>query len=848
MDGPKKDWEDDWQQELRSHLELRADHGSTPTEARRRFGNQLQISEAIRAIHIPVFLDQLLQDLRYALRSFGRSKAFTITALLTLALGIGATSAVFSVVDRILFRDLPYPYQQRLVSIGMAAPNAANEFLLSSDYFAWQKRQTVFESLTATRGISNCDLTVNDPLRLRCVPVAWNFLATLGLRPIVGRDFAATDDEPGSPAVALLSYSLWNSRFGKSTNVLGQTIELNREPLRIIGVLPQDFEFPNLQPIDILQTMRLRPPQMQPGQRQTGPEFYLTAYARLHPGQTIAQAKDQIQPLYAEALARVPARLRNEISLRIDSLQQRQTRDSRLAAILLLCAVGILLMIACSNVANLLLARATAREREFSIRVAIGASRSRLLRQSVTESLLLSIFGTILGLAIATLLLKGFVLIAPDGLPRLAEARLDWRVLLAAVAITIACTLFFGLVPLTPGKSKWFRPALVTAQIALSTVLLSGACLFVQNLWRLTQTPLGIHTAQILTAEINLHRQRYPQRQQRQLFFDALEERLRQLPGIELVAFTDSMPPLARSMLAISSQIQVEGRPAQTTAPTGGMVVLRSVTPAYFAMLQIPLLEGRLFTEEDRAAPVGTIILSKRMAQRLFPGGSAVGHQIRVYENPYAQVVGVVADVRNAGLTGKDDPEYYELGRRHESADPSFGHVMVKSSANPTFLATALRKEVQALDPRLPIEFKTLDSKVSQLTSRQKFQSALIAGFALIGLLLAAIGLHGVIAFLVARRTGEIGLRIALGATPGNIHKLILGQAMLWTGLGLSIGLAATYLAFRYSRTMLVGVEAIDPAAIASGAAILLLVACFAAWLPSLRATRIEALAALRHD
>ncbi len=842
MMDPKKDWNEDWQDELESHLQLRADHDGNRESARRKFGNRLQISESVRAVHIPIWWDQFLQDLRYAFRSFLKTPGFTFAALLALALGIGAATAVFSVVDRILFRSLPYPNADRMVSIGMAAPLEANEFVLSTDYFEWKKSQEVFESFTATRGISDCDLTIEDPVRLRCGMVAANFLATFGLKPQLGRDFNESDDVPEAAGVVLISDAIWRGRFGASPGILGQTIELNRVTLRVIGVLPKSFEFPTLQQVDLLQTMRLRPPNSNVRQ----PTWFLNGYARLRPDQDLSQARDQFQPLYKEALLRVPERFRKEVNLRLSSLHDRQTRDSRLAARLLMISVVILLLIACTNVASLLLARAWARSREFSIRAAIGASSSRLLRQALTESLLLSGVGASLGVALAAGLLKGLVWLAPQGIPRLTEARLDWRVLLATAAVGVSCAIVFSFSSMAKGRLSRLRPVLVTLQIALSTVLLAGACVFLDGLWRLSSAPMGFKSAQILTAPIYLHSQRYPDRNQQYLFFENLVERVRQIPGVELVALTDSVPPLGRMMTAIASQIQVQGRPIDTSAPTGGMVVHRDVSPTYLEMLKIPILEGRDFEEADLDLPNGAVILSKKLATRIFPNGQAVGRSVRIFDGPFLPVVGIVADARNAGLSGKDEPEFYRVNRRGEGRQTA--HLMVKSSAKPSLLAAALRKEVLALDPRLPVEFKTLDFRIGELTARQKFQSMLFASFAVAGLLLAAIGLHGVMAFLVNRRTSEIGLRIALGASRGKIHQLILGQAMRWTGIGLTLGLAASYPAFWYLKSLLFEVELNRPAAILSGAFVLVIVAFLAAWWPSLRATRIEAVAALRHD
>jgi len=681
---------------------------------------------------MPIYLDQLLQDLRYAARTFSQAPLFTAAAILTLALGLGASTAVFSVVDRILFRPLPYAQPDRLVWLGMAAPIEANEFLLSPDYLAWKKSQTVFTHLTATLGNTDCDLTADNPIRLRCAQVDDNFLATLGVQPLLGRDLAESDNAE----TALISYRLWQSRFAGNSALLNTTIEINRKPVRIVGVLPPTFELPTLQPFDFLQRMQIRS-----AQQQNAVMFFLTAFARLHPGQTPAQAHAQLQPLFAEALKGVPPQFRNEVTLRVFNLHDRQVRDARQSALFLLAAVGLVLLIACANVANLLLARAHARQREWSIRQAIGASRARLLRQSLAESLLLASVGAVAGLGLAAALLKIFVSLAPAGLPRLAEASLDLRVVAAAAFLTLGCTFLFGLAPFAPQRSQWFRPGLLVVQIALTLVLLSSAATFVQALIHQLQTPLGMRAEHTLVAEINLHRERYPDRPQQLHFFEALEDRLRQIPGVQAVAVTDAVPPEGRAMTTIFSTIQVEGRPADTGSPTGGMVVHRQVTPDYFAILGIPILQGRAFTEDDRNGPEDAVLLSQSLARRLFPNQIPIGQRVRAFDGPYRPVLGVVSDVKNAGLTGKDDPEYYELRRHHPSFGRAFSNVLIHSTADPASLDAIVRAEIKALDPRLPVETYPLTRKVEGLTARPRFQSALLGGFALVGLALAAIGL-----------------------------------------------------------------------------------------------------------
>jgi putative ABC transport system permease protein len=811
--------EEDWREELESHLALRADHGSTPDEARRRFGNRLQISEAVRAVHVPVYLDHLQQDLRYALRGLRHSPLFTAAALLTLALGLGASTAVFSVVDRILFRPLPYAEPGRLVWLGMAAPIDPNEFLLSPDYLAWQKSAAVFSHLTATSGNTDCDLTMNNPIRLRCANVDWNFLETFGVQPILGRDLAESD---GSETV-LISHRLWRSRYNAAPTVLGQTLEINHKATRIVGVLPADFELPTLEDFDFLRRIQIPPPD--------GPMLLLTAFARLRPNQSLEQATSELQPRFEEALNRLPPPLRKEVTMRVHSLRDRQTRDSRSAALLLLGAVLLVLLIACANVANLLLARATSREREWAIRRSIGASVGRLFRQSVTESLLLASAGALLGLGLSSVLLRIFVILAPSGLPRLADARIDLRVLGLASLLAAICALLFGLAPLVPRRSFWFRPGLVVAQIALTLVLLSAAITFLERLTLQLKTPLGMRQDSTLVTEIVLHRERYPSWEKHLQFFDNLQQRIRRIPGVEAVAAADSIPPQGNTMGAIFSHFQVEGRPPTSGAPAGGRVLHRQVTPGYFSILGIPFLSGQTFTDVDPDA----IILSQALARRLFVDQSPIGQRLRVHNGPFRTIVGVVADVRNAGLTGKDDPEIYELRHRHPESYRAFSYLLTRSTADPGILAAVVREEVRALDSRVSVSSFPLQSKVRELTARPRFQTALLSGFAAVGLALAGIGLYGVLAFLVASRTKEIGIRIALGATPAKVWQLVLLRALAWTALGLLLGLAGAYAAQVLTGSL-------------AAVLVLTITALLAAWIPSHRAARVDPATALRWE
>ena len=467
-------------------------------------------------------VDILAQDLRYAARGFVRSPTFTVAAVLAIALGTGAGTAVFSVVDRILFRSLPYPQSDRLVSVGFVAPIIPQEFMLGTDYLEWRARQQPFKSLTSWTGISDCDLTGANPVRLECAQVEANFLPTLGIQPIAGRNFTRDEDRPNATPVALLSYGLWQSRFGGDRQVVGKTIPLDGRPATILGVLPPQFEVPTLEHADVLVPQAMD----EAAQHRPNTGRVLQSIARLKPGVTPAQAAAALQPLFQESLQFVPGPFRKEVKLRVRSLRDRQIHDARLASWILLGAVLAVLLIACANVANLLLARAATRQRELAVRLALGASRARLARQTLTESLLLAATGGAAGCLLAAALLRVFVAIAPEGIPRLQQAAIDLRVLLFTLLVSLACGVVFGLAPALQQHAHpraetlagWrslgarhylFRHALVAAQICASLVLLTGASLLLRSLWNLQNQPLGMRTGSVLTASVTLGQKSY---------------------------------------------------------------------------------------------------------------------------------------------------------------------------------------------------------------------------------------------------------------------------------------------------------------------------------------------------
>jgi putative ABC transport system permease protein len=802
--------------------------------------------------------DILAQDARYAVRALLRTPAFTLAAVLAMALGIGAGTAVFSVVDRILFRSLPYPDDGRLVSLGMAAPIAPAEFLLAYDYLDWRAASTPFESMGAWSGVRDCDLTGASPVRLQCGMVDAHLLPTLGIQPIMGHNFTSGEDQPRAPKVALISYGLWRSRFAGDPGVVGKPVSLDGQPVTVTGVLPPQFELPTLAPVDMLVPQALDVTAAVSRRSAT----ILYTVGRLKPRATLEQARAALGPLFATSMKDVPPNFRKDVSLRLRPLRDLQIHDARLASWILLAAVLAVLLIACANVANLLLARAAGRKHELAVRAALGAPRARLVRQALTESLLLAAAGGAAGCALAVLLLRGFVAIAPEGIPRLHEAAVDIRVLLFTLAISLAAGLLFGLAPAlqnpraetlagwrTVGtRSHLFRQALVAAQIAISVVLLAGAGLLLRSLWNLENQPLGMRLDGVMTATVTLGEQSYADPTRRLAFFEDWEARLRQTPGVTSAALVSALPPITNVAISmLYNAIGVAGRP-QDTNGTGGTVAWRTVTPDYFAVLGIPVLRGRAFREEDRGADQNQVILNDALARRMFPGEDPIGKQIQPGRSgPWLSVIGGVGNVKNSGLVDDAGPEYY-LVRKHAGDVGRTATAIVRTSADPRGMARWLRAEVAALDATTPVVLESMETHVGKLAERPRFNAVLLGLFAGMGLLLATIGLYGVVSFLVAQRTQEIGVRMALGATPGAIGGMVLRHAARSTAVGAAIGAAGAFFALRLLRTMLFRVPAGDPWTLAAVLAVLTGVAMLAAWVPSRRAARVNPVEALRQE
>jgi putative ABC transport system permease protein len=864
-------------EELAFHLEQQVAAnvaaGMSADEARRQagiaFGGVERAREQCGEERPGYLVETVLQDVRYALRGFRRNPVFTITVVVTLMLGIGATTAVFSVVDRILFRALPYAHADELVSVGLVQSLETQEFMLGGFYYDWRNNQKPFEAMTSESAVTGeCDLTEGNPAQLSCPRVEAGFLPTLGISPVLGRNFLPEEDRPGGPKVVLISYGLWLTHYNRDPGVLNKTIDIDGKPVRVVGVLPKDFEMPRLQAADVLFPLATNEPSDRKSNSGIGSPKRV--FARLKPGVSVEQARAELEPLFEQTQKWIPAEIRSNFKLKVRSLRDRQMQDVRLTAWVLLGTVFAVLLIACANVASLLMARGAARQRELAVRSALGASRARLACQALTEALVLSLAGAVAGWILAQGLLRLFVALAPTGIPYLDRAQIDLRIVCFTVVLSIVCGAVFGLAPalqrpsgeMLSGRSlasvshASVRQWLVVAQIAASMVLLTGAMLLMRSFWNLQNQQLGMRADNTLTASVTLGQHHYSTAASRMVFFQQLATRLRFGPGVGVVSVSDSLPPADGHGGMRYGEILVAGRPRSAAGP-GAVVRDRLVSPEYFRALDIAIVRGEGFRDEDLGSSDHFVVLSQQLAELLFPGEDPIGKRLNFDhvsfpDAPWYTVAGVAANVKNGGLTGEEGPEFYRLRRSREEDWAGRGVwgqtavIVVRSSLPPAETSRWIRSQVAALDPTLPVDIATLRERVSKLADQPRFQTTLVGFFAAIGLVLAVIGLYGVIAFLVAQRTQEIGVRMALGAERGDILRLVMGKSLRLVVCGVVVGLVAALAVSRVLASLLFGVGARDPVTFGLVTLLLIVVALLAALIPARAASRVDPIVALR--
>ena len=863
----RKEFDSEIQFHLEHSIAVKMTAGITAAEARRQalieLGSLEAAREACEQQRPGLWGGIIVQDLSYALRGILRNPTFSIAVVLSLMLGIGSSSAVFTVVDKILFRPLPYRDPSRLVSVGLVAPIEPQEFMLGGSYYEWQDNQKPFVAMTSETGVEACDLTEVNPVRLDCARVENNFLPTLGVIPVIGRNFLPSEDRPNAPRVALISYTLWQTRFHREPSAVGKLIRIDGNPTEIIGVLPENFEMPRLQVADVLLPESLDIA----AQRRADPGRPMWAFARLKGGVTPEQAKAQLQPLFEYSLRLAPAPFRKEVHYTVRALRDRQFHDVHRAAGILLALVLAVLLIAVANVASLLAARRAGRQREMAVRAALGANRSRLLQTAMLESFVLSAIGGVAGISLAAALLHLFIRLSPVGMPFLSAAKLDARVLIFSMLVGIFCALGFGLISgfsrvqlsyltirnaLGVQRAR-LRQILVTTQITASLILLAGGALLTRSFWNLQRQDLGMNYENVLTATISLGPTAYPTAERQMEFFERLQHLLRWGPGVNAMAMSDSLPPGGAHRDQVYASLRAEGQPLYTSG-TGGNVAWRWVTPEYFRALNIPLIEGSGFSDDELTSANRFVVISRSLEERMFPGQNPLGRHVYLAsrapagQDPPYTVVGVAGDVKNGGLAAGEEPEYYRLRRSRAEDWDRWAVVIIKSSLPAATVEHWMREQVASLDPTLPVEAGTLQESVSKLADQPRFEMLLVSYFACTGLILASLGLYGVTSFLMMQRKAEIGIRMALGASKRDVVRLVLGSAIRMVLPGTVAGLILSCSLSRVLSGLLYKVGPHDVASFFCSTALLMTVAIVASLIPAIAATRVDPNATLRAD
>jgi putative ABC transport system permease protein len=864
--------DDELTAELSFHREmLEAQHrarGLDPAAARRAarldLGGDASVAEAWRDQRGLPFLETLAQDVKYGVRMLRRTPGFTLAALLTLAIGIGANTAIFSIVDAVLLRPLPYFEPERLVAVGDRTPGGDATNVGFATVIDWRARSRTIESFAMMRSWMPTLVTNGEAERLPAVRVSANYFDMLGVRPALGRGFTADDDRPDHWRVLLLSDALWRRRFNADPSIVGRTITMNDRAYRVIGVMPAGFE-----PLDAERFYNASAELWAPiGYALNGDSScrgcrHLRAFARVKRGVSVAEAVAEMNAIREQMRREYPSEYEAG-ALAVVPLQRALTGNVRGALLVLLAAVGFVLLIACANVANLLLARSLTRRRELALRAVLGASRGRLVRQLLTESVLLGAGGAIAGTALAAFALSGLAALAPVSLPRLSQISIDARVLAFTAGVTMLTSLVFGLLPAwregqagaqrtlaldsrgSVGGPSRARALLVVADLVFALVLLAGAGLMLRTVSTLVQTSPGFSPDRIVALSFSLIGQAYAEDSAVVAFQDRALQQLRGLPGVEAVSLAGQVPFGGNGDCR---GFHANGR--MKPNPVDDPCIERyGVTPDYWRLMGIPVLAGRTFTDADTAASQPVMVISASTAKQVWGAESPIGAQVRMGDSttgPWRTVIGVVADVHHEDLTAAPTAALYTP--QTQSTD-SFLVALIKSStAEPEALVGPARAIFRSLDPAVPIyDVATLPALVARSSADRLFVMRLLAAFAGVAVFLAAIGLYGVVSHGVAQRTREVGVRVALGAQPRDVLTLVLAGGAKLIAAGVLGGIVAAGLATRALGTLVFGVSPMDPLTFAAAAAVLIAVALGAHVLPVRRALRIDPAAALRSE
>jgi len=801
-------------------------------------------------------MDSILQDLRYATRALIKSPGFTVVVVLTLALGIGANSAVFTVVNSVLLTPLPYPQPNRLVILWESNPPGGRgiNVVNPANYLAWKARATSFSDLAAFTW-SQITFTGDDPEQVPGRAVTPTFFDLIGVAPVRGRVFTPEEAQPGGPRVILISNGLWRRRFGGDPTVVGRAVAIAGGSAVVLGVMP-----PSLRPMPWGDEQYWEPFRLNPSDRGNDGR-YAMVIGRLRPGVTRSQAQAEMAGI-ARGLEHDYPAFDTGWGVNLVSLTDQVVGSSRHILGVLLGAVSLVLLIACANVASLLLGRAVGRQREIAVRTALGATRWRLARQRLVESVLLALAGGAAGLLLATWGIDLLIAASPAGVPRLADVTVDMRVLAATAAVSLLVGLAFGLAAafgdarrgLAPdlrgratagtGAAR-FRRALVVAQVSLALVLLSGAGLLVRSLQKLASVDPGFDPAHLLTVSLDLPAGTYPDHVRQAAFFSQLLQRIRTIPGVE-AAGAVSFLPLTEPNAATS--FTVVGRPAPAPGQAPGADI-RIADLDYFRAMRIPVRSGRTPTAADGPHAPPVIVVNETLARRIWPGENPIGRLVKVDwadSSAETEVIGVVGDVHGSSLDGEIHPMiYYPQAQRPTGSM----WLVIRHLGDPPSLMTAVREMVREIDRTLPVrEALPMDARLVQSMSDRRYPMLMLSLFAALAVILSAVGLYGVLAHAVSQRSQEIGIRMALGAQTRDVLHLVVAQGLRVTGLGIAIGLVGALVATRVLRNLLYGVAATDPTTLLIASLGLLLVATLAAYLPARRATKVDPMVALRFE
>jgi len=809
-------------------------------------------------------MGSIWQDIRYGLRTLLKARGFTAAAVLALALGIGINTAIFSIVNGILLRPLPYADPSRLVSLAEVNPaEGPDPYPVSAPNYAdWAGQARSFEGLAAYRAGSSASFSLasgGGPEWVQGVGVSAGLFPVLGVNPSLGRFFQPDEDAPGSNTVVILSHGLWQRRFGADPDIVGKALTLSGKSYSVVGVMPAGFEFP-VQPSKAELWVPLALGKDDLAEEMRG-MHKLSVVGRLRPGADLEGARAEMNTVSARLQQQYPETNTGK-SAHVVSLHEHVVGNIRTPLLLLLGAVGCVLLIACANVANLLLARATVRQKEVALRTALGASRLRVVRQLLTESAVLALLGGALGLLFAALATELLVAVSPADIPRLGAVGIDARVLAFTLAVSLLTGVVFGLAPavqsskadlnemLKEGGGKGsagggrgrVRSALVVSEVALALLLLIGAGLLIKSFMLLQQSDPGFDGRNVLTVRVPLPESKYSEPPKARAFYQSLLERVKALPEVQHAAVTTSIPLTGWNTVF---GFEIPGRPAPPPGKTLEAEFI-AVSPEYHQAMGIRLLRGRHFSDHDRKEAPGVVIVNEAMARRHWPGEDALGQQIRI--GPAArQIVGVVADVKQEGLAAEATEQMYAPVNQVPS--PPSKTLVVRSSSDPTGLVAAIRRAVLEVDPEQPTtNVRTMEQVTAQSIAQPRLYMTLLGVFGAVALLLAAIGIYSVLAYSVTQRTRELGIRMALGARPLEIVRLVVSQGMLLTGAGIALGLAAAYLLSRTLSSLVYGISPTDATIFAAVPAALGAVALVACYIPARRATRISPVTALRHE